>query len=68
MCAWIGWAYELKTASPELIKKRVSRSGDGSHIVSDHKPGLDFDEQMWGYDDNLREDEKKLIQILHKTD
>lgn len=68
MCAWLGWAYDLKTASPELIKKRVSRSGDGSHIHSGHKAGEFFDEQMWGYDDHLKEDEKKLIQILHKIE
>jgi stearoyl-CoA desaturase (delta-9 desaturase) len=29
--AWIGWAYDLKTASEELIRKRAMRTGDGTH-------------------------------------
>ncbi|CAG9772703.1 unnamed protein product [Ceutorhynchus assimilis] len=31
--AKIGWAYELKFASEDMIKKRVSRTGDGSHEI-----------------------------------
>lgn len=29
--AKIGWAYDLKTVSPEMIKRRVERTGDGTH-------------------------------------
>ena len=29
--AWIGWATDLKTASDEMVRKRVLRTGDGSH-------------------------------------
>ena len=29
--AWIGWATDLKVASEDLIRKRVLRTGDGSH-------------------------------------
>ncbi|XP_034827051.2 acyl-CoA Delta-9 desaturase-like [Maniola hyperantus] len=29
--AKIGWAYDLRTVTPELIKKRVERTGDGTH-------------------------------------
>lgn len=29
--AWLGWATELKTVPDEVIKKRVLRTGDGSH-------------------------------------
>lgn len=29
--AWLGWATDLKIASDDLIKKRVLRTGDGSH-------------------------------------
>jgi len=32
-CAWIGQAYDLKTVPTNVIKKRVVRTGDGSHIV-----------------------------------
>ncbi|KAJ0173497.1 hypothetical protein K1T71_010646 [Dendrolimus kikuchii] len=28
--AWIGWAYDLKVASNEIVKKRAVRTGDGS--------------------------------------
>lgn len=29
--ARIGWAYDLKAASPEIIKRRVQKIGDGTH-------------------------------------
>ena len=29
--SYIGWAYDLKTVSNEIIEKRVKRTGDGSH-------------------------------------
>jgi stearoyl-CoA desaturase (delta-9 desaturase) len=32
--AWLGWAYDLKVASPELVRKRALRTGDGSHEVA----------------------------------
>ncbi|XP_075146045.1 acyl-CoA Delta-9 desaturase-like [Haematobia irritans] len=31
--AKIGWAYDLKTVSPEVIKNRVKRTGDGTHPI-----------------------------------
>ncbi|KAJ8680144.1 hypothetical protein QAD02_015931 [Eretmocerus hayati] len=41
--AKIGWAYDLKTVSKDMIQKRVKRTGDGSH-------------QIWGVNDKqLRE-------------
>nr|BAR72986.1 delta11-desaturase [Ostrinia furnacalis] len=30
--AWIGWAYDLKTASKEMIKSRSERTGDGTDL------------------------------------
>lgn len=35
--AKIGWAYDLKSVSKQMIARRAQRSGDGSHI--------------WGYGD-----------------
>lgn len=32
--AKLGWAYDLKVTSEEAIKKRVLRTGDGSHIFN----------------------------------
>lgn len=34
----IGQAYDLKTVSPEIIKQRTHRTGDGTH-------------RLWGWDD-----------------
>ena len=31
--AKIGWAYDLKTVSADIIEKRAQRTGDGSHPV-----------------------------------
>ncbi|CAH0683196.1 unnamed protein product [Spodoptera exigua] len=30
--AWIGWAYDLKTVSKEMIKQRSKRTGDGTNL------------------------------------
>ncbi|XP_049868603.1 acyl-CoA Delta-9 desaturase-like [Pectinophora gossypiella] len=30
--AGIGWAYDLKTVSSEIIEQRIDRTGDGSHV------------------------------------
>ncbi|OXK02895.1 hypothetical protein CDL44_28965, partial [Escherichia coli] len=29
--AWMGWAYDLKTASTNIIEKRALRTGDGTY-------------------------------------
>lgn len=31
LMAKIGWAYDLRTVKPEMIKQRVERTGDGTH-------------------------------------
>uniref|UniRef100_A0A1B0AII8 Fatty acid desaturase domain-containing protein n=1 Tax=Glossina pallidipes TaxID=7398 RepID=A0A1B0AII8_GLOPL len=33
LCAKMGWAYDLKTVSAEMIEKRVKRTGDGTHAI-----------------------------------
>lgn len=30
----MGWAYDLKTVSEDMIRRRVLRTGDGSHRYS----------------------------------
>ncbi|XP_074034084.1 acyl-CoA Delta-9 desaturase isoform X1 [Leptinotarsa decemlineata] len=52
--AKIGWAYDLKTVSEEMIKKRVLRTGDGSHEI-----------WGWGDKDQLKEDYDDVV-ITHK--
>ncbi|CAH2991351.1 unnamed protein product [Chilo suppressalis] len=53
--ASIGWAYDLKTVSPDVIEKRVKRTGDGSHSV-------------WGWSDQYIDDiyaEEENTAIVH---
>lgn len=53
--AWLGWATDLKTVSTEMIRKRVLRTGDGSHRYvqgseskTDASPMRDVD-HFWGF-------------------
>lgn len=52
--AKIGWAYELKTVSEDMIRKRVERTGDGSH-------------ELWGWGDkDQSEEERSGAIVTHK--
>lgn len=52
--AKIGWAYDLKSVSTEIIKKRVERTGDGTH-------------NLWGWGDkDQNRHEKEAALITHK--
>lgn len=56
----IGWAYDMKTVSNEVVLKRVNRTGDGSHPNGDG---------IWGWDDsNLTVEDKQLTTIINKKD
>ncbi|KAK5650536.1 hypothetical protein RI129_001565 [Pyrocoelia pectoralis] len=54
--AKIGWAYDLKTVSPEMVEKRVQRTGDGSrkvrttHFILDKNSNVHQD-HIWGWGD-----------------
>ncbi|KAF7269347.1 acyl-CoA Delta-9 desaturase-like [Rhynchophorus ferrugineus] len=52
----IGWAYDLKTVSKEMIEKRVKRTGDGSHEI-----------WGWGDKDQSKEDYEEAIIINKKN-
>lgn len=60
----LGWAYDLRTVSQEIIDKRSSRTGDGSRATKDggeldingnshqqHHHQQDEGEVIWGWDD-----------------
>lgn len=52
--AKIGWAYDLKTVSSDIIQKRVERTGDGSHAV-------------WGWGDkDQSSDERNAASIINQ--
>ncbi|XP_065209499.1 acyl-CoA Delta-9 desaturase-like [Planococcus citri] len=53
----IGWAYDLKTVSAEMVKKRVERTGDGSHPV-----------WGWGDKDITKQDIDTAVVINKKDD
>ncbi|XP_051171614.1 acyl-CoA Delta-9 desaturase-like isoform X1 [Leptopilina boulardi] len=48
--AKIGWAYDLKTISQDMVQKRVERTGDGSHDI-----------WGWGDKDQLPEEREQTI-------
>nr|AFJ66827.1 Z12 acylCoA desaturase [Chauliognathus lugubris] len=52
--AKMGLAYDLKSVSPDMVKRRVKRTGDGSHNI-------------WGWGDkDLTEEERQCAVITHK--
>ncbi|CAK1540458.1 unnamed protein product [Leptosia nina] len=68
-----GLAYDLKTVSAEMIRKRVRRTGDGSHPyghqskdVHDHNHP---ENPVWGWDDtDMPDEDRKCAEIAHKLD
>lgn len=78
--AWIGWAYDLKSVSDDLIKKRVLRTGDGSHQYSeeqlrekmvDYINNLDHENEnvVWGWDDvDMKDADRKDATVSNKID
>lgn len=58
--AKIGWAYDLKTVSNEIIQKRVERTGDHSS---------ETERNTWGWGDKDQDkDEMKMASIINKKD
>ncbi len=48
--AKIGWAYDLKTTSDEMIKKRALRTGDGTHPYYNHDEYQKDEKDSFGKD------------------
>ncbi|KAE9544446.1 hypothetical protein AGLY_001625 [Aphis glycines] len=56
----IGWAYDMKTVSNDMILKRANRTGDGSHPNGDG---------IWGWDDsNISTEDRNLTTVINKKD
>lgn len=64
--AKIGWAYDLKTVSAQMIKKRVERTGDGTH---ESYPNHSHENEVWGWDDKdlPQEDKEDALITFRKT-
>jgi stearoyl-CoA desaturase (delta-9 desaturase) len=66
----IGWAYDLKTVSVDMIRRRAARTGDGSRhsdapLEDMHEP----DNSIWGWGDkDMLEEDIKEVQIYNKCD
>ncbi|XP_055633547.1 acyl-CoA Delta-9 desaturase isoform X2 [Toxorhynchites rutilus septentrionalis] len=78
--AWLGWAYDLKSVSDEMIKKRVLRTGDGTHQYSEsqlREKMVEYVNQMdhenesalWGWDDaDMNEEDRMDATVSNKID
>uniref|UniRef100_A0A336KSV0 CSON013525 protein n=1 Tax=Culicoides sonorensis TaxID=179676 RepID=A0A336KSV0_CULSO len=51
--AKIGWAYDLKTVSEEVIRNRALKTGDGSHEFCKQEKKLDNCKQNMDYNHNI---------------
>lgn len=80
--AWLGWAYDLKTVPDHVVRKRVLRTGDGSHrysieakknnahieeeVKNNNEGERDLD-HFWGWgDSDMIQDDINDIAIIHK--
>ena len=54
--AKIGWVYNLKTVSSDIVRKRVERTGNGSHEL-----------WGWGEADQTQADRDRTV-VMHKKD
>ncbi|XP_043495548.1 acyl-CoA Delta-9 desaturase-like [Polistes fuscatus] len=67
--AKIGWAYDLKTVSHEMIEKRACRTGDGTryqHLEDQHE--TKYNNSIWGWDDpDIIPEDIKDAKILNRA-
>lgn len=57
--AKIGWAYDLKTVSADIVRKRVERTGANGHTDNAHT--------SWGWDDqDLSQSDREAATIINK--
>lgn len=57
--AKIGWAYDLKTVSADIVRKRVERTGENGHKDNTHT--------SWGWDDqDLSQSDRDAATIINK--
>ncbi|XP_076239714.1 acyl-CoA Delta-9 desaturase-like [Calliopsis andreniformis] len=67
-CARLGLAYDLKVVPEDVVRKRATRTGDGSRYMAMNDLHSHTD-LRWGWGDaDLTAEEKQQVTILHKTD
>jgi len=58
VCAYLGLAYDLKTANASLVLNRSRRTGDGDH--EEQRP------EIWGWGDrDMADDDKRIAEVLN---
>lgn len=70
----IGWVYDLKTASPDMVEKRVKRTGDGTRIFTNENSSNDDSHghhhhqgEIWGWGDtDMKEEDVKDVVVYNK--
>ncbi|CAH1155145.1 unnamed protein product [Phaedon cochleariae] len=68
--AYIGQAYDLKTVSEEMVKKRVKRTGDGTWEGRQNEGGVGEDHEhvdcIWGWGDaDMKEDDVNDVKVFN---
>ncbi|XP_061724735.1 acyl-CoA Delta(11) desaturase-like [Cydia pomonella] len=59
--AWIGWAYDLKNVSEDMIARKAKKTGDGTDLWGrvEEDDTLDY---IWGWGDkDMSEEDKKAL-------
>ena len=67
LCAKIGWAYDLKSVSREIIEKRAERTGDGT-LKHSTDPNHHMN-NVWGWGDkDMTSDDVNSMTLLYPHD
>lgn len=59
--AWLGWAYDLKTVSDDMVRRRVLRTGDGSHRYSKEAQKKTAKELVQAYNEICDDEEEERL-------
>ncbi|XP_050299642.1 uncharacterized protein LOC126738382 isoform X2 [Anthonomus grandis grandis] len=59
LMAKIGWATDLKTASPGMIKNRINRTGRGTNSKRNNENYAEENSAIWGWSDNAMDPKER---------
>ncbi|PSN55639.1 Acyl-CoA Delta(11) desaturase [Blattella germanica] len=65
--ARIGWAYDLKTVSEEILRRRIQRTGDGTHkkYLQNPEENNEHHCNIWGWgDEDLAPEDRKDVTVI----
>ncbi|KRT82992.1 hypothetical protein AMK59_3959 [Oryctes borbonicus] len=69
--ARIGWAWDLKTVSTDMIRRRAARTGDGSKSYEDVVQSIvhtdDSQDMLWGWgDEDMDKEQMRRVREFNK--